>query len=81
MVFAGIPRAATRADLIAYLNSRADNPAPLPKAAEAPATRRPPRHRLRLQRRLQLKRRRLRLRPRRLRLHRHQRLPPSAKPQ
>jgi cytochrome c len=36
MVFAGIPRAATRADLIAYLNSRADNPAPLPKAAEAP---------------------------------------------
>jgi cytochrome c len=35
MVFAGIPRPATRADVIAYLNSRADNPAPLPKAAEA----------------------------------------------
>ena len=37
MNFSGVPRAATRADLIAYLNTRADNPAPLPKAAEAPA--------------------------------------------
>jgi cytochrome c len=36
MTFAGVPRASERADLIAYLNSRADNPAPLPKAAEAP---------------------------------------------
>jgi cytochrome c len=37
MTFAGISRASERADLIAYLNSLADNPAPLPKAAEAPA--------------------------------------------
>jgi cytochrome c len=36
MTFAGIARAGERADLIAYLNSLADNPAPLPKAAEAP---------------------------------------------
>jgi cytochrome c len=36
MTFAGISRASERADLIAYLNSLADNPAPLPKAAEAP---------------------------------------------
>ncbi len=36
MTFAGIARASERADLIAYLNSLADNPAPLPKAAEAP---------------------------------------------
>ena len=35
MSFAGIPRASERADLIAYLNGKADNPAPLPKAAEA----------------------------------------------
>ena len=26
-----------RADIIAYLNTLSDNPAPLPKAAEAPA--------------------------------------------
>jgi len=35
MSFAGIPRGSERADIIAYLNSLADNPAPLPKAAEA----------------------------------------------
>jgi cytochrome c len=37
MAFAGLPRGNQRADVIAYLNSLADNPAPLPKAAEAPA--------------------------------------------
>ena len=37
MGFAGVPRGSERADLIAYLNSKADSPAPLPKAAEAPA--------------------------------------------
>jgi cytochrome c len=36
MAFAGVPRGGERADIIAFLNSRADNPAPLPKAAEAP---------------------------------------------
>ena len=36
MTFAGVSRGSERADLIAYLNSLADNPAPLPKAAEAP---------------------------------------------
>jgi cytochrome c len=37
MTFAGIPRASERADIVAYLNSLSDNPAPLPtKAAEAP---------------------------------------------
>jgi cytochrome c len=36
MTFAGIPRATERADIIAYLNSLSDNPAPLPKAAAAP---------------------------------------------
>jgi cytochrome c len=36
MAFAGIPRASERADLMAYLNSRADNPAPLTRAAQAP---------------------------------------------
>ena len=35
MTFAGVPRATERADIIAYLNSLSDNPAPLPKAAEA----------------------------------------------
>ena len=35
MAFAGLPRGTERADVIAFLNSRADNPAPLPKAAEA----------------------------------------------
>ena len=37
MTFAGIPRGGERADIIAYLNSLSDNPAPLPKAAEAGA--------------------------------------------
>jgi cytochrome c len=36
MSFAGVPRATERADIIAYLNTISDNPAPLPKAAEAP---------------------------------------------
>jgi cytochrome c len=36
MTFAGVARGSERADLIAYLNSLSDNPAPLPKAAEAP---------------------------------------------
>jgi cytochrome c len=35
MTFAGIPRASERADLLAYLNTKSDSPAPLPKAAEA----------------------------------------------
>ena len=35
MTFAGFQRGGERADVIAYLNSLADNPAPLPKAAEA----------------------------------------------
>jgi cytochrome c len=37
MNFAGIPRATERADLLTFLNSKADNPAPLPKAADAGA--------------------------------------------
>ena len=38
MTFAGVPKGSERADLIAYLNTLSDNPAPLPtKAAEAPA--------------------------------------------
>ena len=36
MTFAGVSRASERADIIAYLNTLSDNPAPLPKAAEAP---------------------------------------------
>ena len=36
MSFAGLPRGSERADVIAYLNSKSDNPAPLPKAAAAP---------------------------------------------
>lgn len=35
MTFAGIPRASERADILAFLNSLSDNPAPLTKAAEA----------------------------------------------
>ncbi len=35
MNFAGIPRANERADLLTYINAKADNPAPLPKAADA----------------------------------------------
>lgn len=37
MSFAGVSRAAQRADIIAFLNSKSDKPAPLPQAAEAPA--------------------------------------------
>ena len=36
MTFAGISRGSERADLIAYLNTLSDNPAPLPKAAQVP---------------------------------------------
>jgi cytochrome c len=36
MSFAGIPKGSERADVIAYLNSKSDSPAALPKAAEAP---------------------------------------------
>jgi cytochrome c len=36
MTFAGLSRASQRADVIAYLRTLADNPQPLPKAAEAP---------------------------------------------
>lgn len=36
MAFPGIPRGSERADVVAYLNSLSDNPAPLPKAAAAP---------------------------------------------
>jgi cytochrome c len=35
MTFAGVQRGSERADVIAYLNTLSDNPAPLPKAAEA----------------------------------------------
>lgn len=35
MNFAGIPRPQERADLLTFLNSKADNPAPLPKEADA----------------------------------------------
>jgi len=34
MTFVGLPRGTERADIIAYLNSLADSPAPLPKAAQ-----------------------------------------------
>lgn len=37
MSYAGLARGGQRADLIAYLRSLADTPAPLPQAAEAPA--------------------------------------------
>ncbi|MFG1464866.1 cytochrome c family protein [Xanthobacter sp. DSM 24535] len=37
MAFAGIPKETERADLIAYLNSLAHSPKPLPTAAAAPA--------------------------------------------
>jgi len=36
MTFAGVPRPSERADIISFLNTKSDNPAPLPKAAEAP---------------------------------------------
>jgi cytochrome c len=35
MTFAGIPRPSERADIIAFLNTKSDNPVQLPKAAEA----------------------------------------------
>jgi len=35
MTFAGVPRGSERADLLTYLNAKSDNPAPLPKAADA----------------------------------------------
>ena len=38
MSFTGVSRAGERADLMAYLNSLADNPTPLNKGAEIPAT-------------------------------------------
>ena len=38
MAFAGLPRGSERADVLAFLNSRSDSPAPLPKAAEAPSS-------------------------------------------
>jgi len=41
MSFAGLPRGSERADVIAFLNSKADNPAPLPKAADAGAAPKP----------------------------------------
>ena len=34
MTFVGLPKGSERADVIAYLNSLADSPAPLPKAAQ-----------------------------------------------
>jgi cytochrome c len=37
MNFAGVPRGSERADLITFLNTRSDKPAPLPKAAQAPS--------------------------------------------
>jgi cytochrome c len=37
MSYAGLSRATQRADLINYLHTLADNPAPLPQAAQAPA--------------------------------------------
>jgi cytochrome c len=36
MQFAGLTRSSERADVINYLHTLADNPGPLPKAAEAP---------------------------------------------
>jgi cytochrome c len=41
MTFAGIPRESERADVLVYLNSLADSPAPLPKAAEAGDAKKP----------------------------------------
>jgi cytochrome c len=37
MTFTGVPRGGERADVIAFLNSKADSPKPLPTAAAAPA--------------------------------------------
>jgi cytochrome c len=41
MTFAGIPRESERADVLVYLNSLADSPAPLPNAAEAGDAKKP----------------------------------------
>ncbi|HEY2226678.1 MAG TPA: cytochrome c family protein [Xanthobacteraceae bacterium] len=41
MTFGGITRPQTRADVIAYLNTLSDNPAPLPKAADAGSAKAP----------------------------------------
>jgi len=41
MSFAGLPRGSERADLIVFLNSKSDNPASLPKAADAGAAAKP----------------------------------------
>src|SRR5262249_4139394 len=41
MTFAGIQRGGERADVIAYPNTLSDNPAPLPKAAEAAGSPKP----------------------------------------
>ena len=41
MSFAGLPRGTERADVIAFLNSKSDNPAPLPKAADAGGAQKP----------------------------------------
>lgn len=41
MTFTGVSRGSERADVIAFLNSKADNPAPLPKAADAGAAAKP----------------------------------------
>jgi cytochrome c len=41
MSFAGLPRGSERADVIAFLNSKSDSPAPLPKAADAGSAAKP----------------------------------------
>src|SRR2546423_11971028 len=41
MSFAGLPRGSERADVISFLNPKSDNPAPLPKAADAAAAAKP----------------------------------------
>ena len=41
MSFAGLPRGTERADVIAFLNSKSDNPDPLPRAADAGAAAKP----------------------------------------
>ena len=41
MSFAGLPRGSERADVISFLNTKSDNPAPLPKAADAAAAAKP----------------------------------------
>ena len=41
MSFAGLPRGNERADVIAYLNTKSDNPQPLPKAEAGAAAPKP----------------------------------------